>query len=235
LQHGLSHRQVVIVLYGVSAVFALLSLFLLWPTGSSLGLVLAVLGTGIWIGVQRLGYLELGELARVAQRTFEQRQIVINNLAIRRATEELKVARDYDQIRRVLEAAFGSNDFDGFDVRFKLFPGEFHPFPSGDPSQRRSEVSLHWTKAAGRQSLDGHASWTLSLELISSANLHRGALVVHRLYSQRDLQLDINLLTTVFPQALADALDRTLPHSVQVIPHPHPDRDEPALVPAQAG
>src|SRR5437879_2585436 len=106
LQHGMTHRQVVIVLYAVSAVFALLSLFLLWPTGSSLGLVLAVLGIGIWIGVQRLGYLELGELGRVAQRTFEQRQIVINNLAIRRAREELKAARDYDQIRRILEAAF---------------------------------------------------------------------------------------------------------------------------------
>jgi UDP-GlcNAc:undecaprenyl-phosphate GlcNAc-1-phosphate transferase len=38
LQLGLSHREVVIVLYAVSALFALLSLFLLWPTGSSLGL-----------------------------------------------------------------------------------------------------------------------------------------------------------------------------------------------------
>ena len=72
LQRGLSHRQVVIVLYAVSALFALLSLFLLWPTGSTLGLVLAVLGTGIWMGVQHLGYLEFGELRRVAQRTIEQ-------------------------------------------------------------------------------------------------------------------------------------------------------------------
>jgi hypothetical protein len=40
------------------ACFAMLSLFLLWPTGSSLGSVLAVLGIGIWIGVQHLGYLE---------------------------------------------------------------------------------------------------------------------------------------------------------------------------------
>src|SRR5262249_17222002 len=73
LQRGLSHRQVVIVLYAVSALFALLSLFLLWPTGSTLGLVLAVLGTGIWVGVQHLGYLEFGEIRRVAQRTIEQR------------------------------------------------------------------------------------------------------------------------------------------------------------------
>jgi UDP-GlcNAc:undecaprenyl-phosphate GlcNAc-1-phosphate transferase len=123
LQHGLTHRQVVILLYGVSASFAMLSLFLLWPTGSSLGLVLAVLGIGIWIGVQHLGYLEFGELARVAQRTLNQPQIFVNNLAIRRATEELKVARDYEQLRRILLAAFGSNDFDGFELALDLLPG----------------------------------------------------------------------------------------------------------------
>ncbi|MGA9306138.1 MAG: MraY family glycosyltransferase [Candidatus Sulfotelmatobacter sp.] len=220
LQHGLTHRQVVIVLYGVSAVFALLSLFLLWPTGSSLGLVLAVLGIGIWIGVQRLGYLELGELGRVAQRTLGQRQIFINNLAIRRATEELKAARDYQQIRRALEAAFSSNDFDGFDVRFKLFPGETHPSGSAEPAAQpqHGEVSFHWGKSRGSRSLEGLAVWTLSLDLMNSANRRRGVMMVHRLCSQRDLQLDINLLTSAFPVALADALDRTLPHTVRVIP-----------------
>jgi hypothetical protein len=235
LQHGFSHRQVVIVLYGVSAVFALLSLFLLWPTGSSLGLVLAVVGTGIWIGVQRLGYLELGELARVGKRTLEQRQIVINNLAIRRATEELKVVDDYEQLWRVLQAAFNSNDFDGFDVRFKLFPGESCPLVgvANGPQSRRGEVSYQWGKNAASRSLDGVALWTLSLDLVSSSNRHRGALVVRRLYSQRDLQLDINLLTTNFPIALADALDRTLQQSVQmIVPSTQDDR---GYIAAQAG
>jgi hypothetical protein len=221
------------VLYAVSAVFALLSLFLLWPTGSSLGLVLAVMGIGIWIGVQRLGYLELGELGRVAQRTFEQRQIVINNLAIRRATQELKAARDYEQIRRVLEAAFVSNDFDGFHVRFTLFPGESHPLDSVESGvlTRRGEVFFHWDKTRSG-SLEGLAHWTLSLDLISSSNRRRGSLVVHRLYSQRDLQLDINLLTSVFPVALADALDRVLQHAVQVIPSANQDE---GFIAAQAG
>ncbi|HXM66951.1 MAG TPA: MraY family glycosyltransferase [Candidatus Acidoferrum sp.] len=232
LQHGLTHRQVVIVLYAVSAVFALLSLFLLWPTGSSLGLVLAVLGIGIWIGVQRLGYLELGELGRVAQRTFEQRQIVINNLAIRRAIEELKAARDYEQIQRVLEAAFASNDFDGFDVRCKLLPGEIHPDSSVENGvSRRGEVFFHWHKVlVGPQ--EGLAVWTLSLDLVSSSNRRRGALMVHRLYSQRDLQLDINLLTSAFPMVLADALDRALQHTVQVIPSAGQDE---GFMAAQAG
>ncbi len=234
LQHGLSHRQVVIVLYAVSAVFALLSLFLLWPTGSSLGLVLAVLGIGIWIGVQRLGYLELGELGRVAQRTLEQRQIFINNLAVRRATEELKSVRDYGQLRRVLEAAFATNDFDSFDVRVKLFPGEAHPAPAEDSAiqPRLSEVTLRWHKATGPRSLEGLPVWSLSLELVSSSNRRRGSLVVHRRYSQRDLQLDINLLTSTFPTALADAFDRALQH-VQVIPHTA--QDSPEFVAAQAG
>ena len=232
MQHGLTHRQVVILLYGVSAIFALLSLFLLWPTGSSLGLVLAVLGIGIWIGVQHLGYLEFGELARVAQRTLDQRQIVINNLAIRRATEELKVARDYEQVRRILLAAFGSNDFDGFDMMGRLLPGESPPGTSEIPQTRRSEFSFQWNKNGGLKSADDAAIWTLALHLVSSCNRRRGTLVVYRGYSSRDLQLDINLLTSAFPKALADALDRTLSPGAQIIPIPE---QESGLIAAQAG
>jgi hypothetical protein len=230
LQHGMTHRQVVILLYGVSAIFAMLSLFLLWPTGSSLGLVLAVLGIGIWIGVQHLGYLEFGELARVAHRTLDQRQIVINNLAIRRATEELKVARDYEQVRRILVAAFGTNDFDAFDMKVQMFPGE--DLHSDAAQSRRSDPSFHWSKVGRAMSFEGLSEWNLSLDLHSNGNRRRGTFVVHRLYAQRDLQLDINLLTSTFPTALADALDRTLLPAVQVIAIPE---QENGLIAAQAG
>jgi len=230
LQHGMTHRQVVILLYGVSAVFAMLSLFLLWPTGSSLGLVLAVLGIGIWIGVQHLGYLEFGEIARVAHRTLNQPQIFVNNLAIRRATEELKVARDFEQVRRILAAAFGSNDFDGFELRLELLPGELAPADSS--SSRRTTNSFRWQKPGVIKSPNGSAVWSIALDLMSSANRHRGSLMVHRNYSTRELQLDVNLLTTAFPTALADALDRTLAHSAQVIALPGQDS---SLMEAQAG
>jgi len=230
LQHGLTHRQVVILLYGVSAIFAMLSLFLLWPTGSSLGLVLAVLGIGIWIGVQHLGYLEFGELARVAQRTFDQPQIFVNNLAIRRAAEELKVARDYDQVRRILLAAFGSNDFDGFELKLDL-PGEPEFLPSGDSLAARAG-SFQWRKPAVPQFANGTALWTIALALHSSGNRRCGTLTLQREYCDRDLQLDVNLLTSIFPTALADALDRTLPHSAQVIPLPTQDA---TFITAQAG
>jgi UDP-GlcNAc:undecaprenyl-phosphate GlcNAc-1-phosphate transferase len=233
LQHGLTHRQVVILLYGVSAIFALLSLFLLWPTGSSLGLVLAVLGIGIWIGVQHLGYLEFGELARVAHRTLDQPQIFVNNLAIRRATEELKVARDYDQVRRILTAAFSSNDFDSFDLKLEPQSGEpVSSDPDAASAARRNPSSFRWSRPGASKLAEGAPVWSIALDLLSSANRHRGTLTVQRRYSQSNLQLDINLLTSTFPTALADALDRTLTHGAQVIALPGQDA---ALVTAQAG
>ncbi len=203
LQRGLSHRQVVIVLYAVSALFALLSLFLLWPSGSTLGLVLAVLGTGIWFGVQHLGYLEFGELARAAHRTLEQRSIFINNLAIRRATEELKVARDYPQVRRILEAAFSANDFDGFELQVvSRKPSTSDVFDQ--------EISYRWTKPAFPRQSHEWSTWHINMDLITTANRARGRLSIYRLYGDRPLLLDINLLTSLFPVALADALDRVL-------------------------
>ena len=232
LQHGLTHRQVVILLYGVSAGFAMLSLFLLWPTGSSLGLVLAVLGIGIWIGVQHLGYLEFGEIARVAQRTLNQPQIFVNNLAIRRATEELKVARDYEQVRCILLAAFGSNDFDGFELLLHLRPGETVPLELIEPASGRKPSSFRWSKPGVPMSADSSSAWKLSLHLLTTANHSRGTLSVHRLYSARDLQLDVNLLTREFPVALADALDRTLMHAAELIALPTQDS---SLIAAQAG
>lgn len=205
LQRGMSHRQVVIVLYGVSAIFALLSLFLLWPTGSTLGLVLAVLGTGIWIGVQHLGYLEFGELRRVAQRTVEQPQIFVNNLAIRRAAEELKTAADFQELCRILDAGFEKNDFDGFELRAELTAA----------SQELTVVQpmmcphVRWRKP-GSEVVPGFGNtWSLHLDLVSAGNHYCGTLVVFRSYARRDLQVDINLLASIFAPSLADALHRT--------------------------
>ena len=217
LQRGLSHRQVVIVLYAVSAMFALLSLFLLWPTGSTLGLVLAVLGTGVWMGVQHLNYLEFGEIRRVAQRTMEQRQVFINNLAIRRATEELKASSDFNQICRVLAAAFGGNDFDGFELRLRRKSAAQAPARMLSPV----ETDYRWTKPGARFSHEMVTAWNLSLDLVAANNRRWGSLTLYRQYGERTLQIDVNLLVSVFPVALADALDRTFaPVEIAVLDAP---------------
>jgi hypothetical protein len=205
LQRGMSHRQVVILLYGVSAIFALLSLFLLWPTGSTLGLVLAVLGIGIWIGVQHLGYLEFGELRRVAQRTMEQRQVFVNNLAIRRAAEELKGAQDFQGLCRILSTAFEANDFDAFELRAEL-PSYLEGFSIVQPT-----VCPHvrWRKQGTLVDPSFGNTWSLNLDLVTTDNRYCGTLLIFRGYANRDLTVDVNLLTTTFAKALADALYQT--------------------------
>jgi UDP-GlcNAc:undecaprenyl-phosphate GlcNAc-1-phosphate transferase len=231
LQLGLSHRQVVITLYAVSALFALLSLFLLWPSGDMLGLVLAVLGTGVWIGVQHLGYMEFGELRRVAQRTIE-RQILINNLAIRRATEELKVASDYTQLGRILVAALAGNDFDAFDLRLRSQPATFPAINGLHLISAWGEIPcLRWTKPGSHFAQELTSAWCLTLDLVTTKNSRCGSMTIYRLYTDRELQFDINLLTSVFPVALADALDRVATPVIDIIPTAD---QHPELVSAQA-
>ena len=171
----------------------------------------AVVGTGVWLGVQHLNYIEFGELRRVAQRTIDQRHIVINNLSLRRAVEQLKAAGDFNQVRSVLVAAFDSNDFDAFELHLKSLPGDL-AVPA--------EVSrpFHWSKFPHMVAISAQPSWKLTLDLVSTSNQRRGSLVVYRMYSPRDLQLDVNLLTSEFPATLADALERVLTMPPVLVP-----------------
>ncbi|MBV9179995.1 MAG: undecaprenyl/decaprenyl-phosphate alpha-N-acetylglucosaminyl 1-phosphate transferase, partial [Acidobacteria bacterium] len=227
LDRGLSHRQVVIVLYGVSAMFALLSLFLLWPTGSTIGLVLAVLGTGIWMGVQHLGYPEFGEIRRIAQRTIEQRHILVNNLAIRRATEELKVAQSLSEITQILMAAFTANDFDAFELRTERVAARYGMRVVGESSRYR----FLWRKSQHSRCADLEKAWSLRLDLLSPSNQRCGEFTIFRTYAHRDLQLDINLLTAAFATALANAVERATIQEQEFLT----SAEKTMLVPAQAG
>lgn len=218
LQRGLSQRQVAITLYAVSALFALLSLFLLWPTDRTLGLVLAVLGTGVWIGVQRLGYLEFGELKRVAHRTIE-RQVLINNLAIRRATEELKVTKDYTQLCRILMAALSTNDFDAFELRLQFCPIELPEVRGLHVTSGWGEAPcLRWTQVGSYVGHELVSAWSLTLDLVTSRHGRCGSMTVYRQYTDRDLQLDLNLVISAFPVVLADALERCFTPAAEVLP-----------------
>jgi hypothetical protein len=142
------------------------------------------------------------------------------------------VARNFEQIQHILTAAFGSNDFDGFQLNLDLGRGQMISFADlGAGVSEDSENSFRWTKP-GIKALNSSSLWTIALSLLSSSNRACGTLRIYRLYSRRDLQLDVNLLTAIFPTALADALDRTLTQPVEVITMPE---QEPSLLPAQAG
>jgi UDP-GlcNAc:undecaprenyl-phosphate/decaprenyl-phosphate GlcNAc-1-phosphate transferase len=202
LERGFSQRQVVLILYSVSAACGLLSLFLLYPSGSLVGIVLFVIGAGVWMGVQHLGYHEFLELGRVAHRSFEQKKIIVNNLAIRRATEALSSSENIESVETILREAFETNDFDGFNLALDPGLACLH-----DEGKRRSQ--LEWHRSNGSE--NGVASeWTLTFDLKRPSDQTLGTFSVYRGCRTSPLLVDINLLIDRFNIALAGALDRAV-------------------------
>jgi hypothetical protein len=72
----------------------------------------------------------------------------------------------------------------------------------------------------------------LSLDLLTSTNRRRGSMAVYRGYTEKPLQLDVNLLTSEFPSALANALDRSVIRAVETASPAERDR---GVLEAQAG
>jgi len=203
MERGYSHKQVVVLLYGVSALCGLLSLFLLFPGQQTTAVVLFILAAGIWFGVQYLGYPEFLELGRVARRTVEQKQVIKNNVAIRRAKERLAQACTFAEICKILETAFEANDFDAFRLGIHP-PADWFEEPRGFLPD---SCAYHtWQKDPLANALSGR--WTLTLELRTSRDQPQGFFSIYRLRDDQPLMIDLNLIGARFSTALANALQR---------------------------
>jgi hypothetical protein len=201
LQRGLSHRQAVVVLYAVSACFALVSLPLLSPKSGTIAVVLSVVGLGVFFGLQHLGYHEVDELRRMARRTWGQKTIISNNLAIHRATDELASAETVRDVVRILEAAFAAHDYDGFEFSFTpdlpAFYGSSCMIAPFQYAWRREEEEGNRTRG-----------WELRLELLSKSGDVRGCFSINRSYAKSSLRSDVDCLTAEFASVLSAALQR---------------------------
>jgi hypothetical protein len=195
------------MLYGVCAVLGLASLLLLYPQGSATGIVLTVLGIGTFFGVQHLGYHEFAELGRAAKRTVDQKQVIVNNLSVRRATEELASADDLESVYTILKSAFATNEFDSFDLMFR--PPHYDHEIVAHPFVKTYDGSYQavWRK---HRATTANACWQLSLALNSSVLGQNASFTVHRGQTTRNLLFDINLLAGEFQTALSNALERAL-------------------------
>ena len=143
------------------------------------------------------------------------------------------MASDYDQLCRILVAAFNSNDFDAFELTARLLLTEHHSLERlATLASNHGEVHYRWSRP-GTPILPGAAAaWSLTLDLVSTSNRRRGSLIVQRRYSEHPLQLDVNLLTSEFPVALADALDRIVSLAADLAT---PKGQDEGFVEAQAG
>jgi UDP-GlcNAc:undecaprenyl-phosphate GlcNAc-1-phosphate transferase len=207
LKRGMSQRQVVLVLYAASGLFALLSLMML-RGGSSVIVVLIVLGAAVWVALQRLGYQEFRELRRLGQRTIEQKRVIVNNMAIRRGIERLSHANSFEDICEVLDTTFEENEFDAFELIYeapvaldKRAALPMRPGPTGG-------LSYVWRKSNQITPADEkHTNWNLRLGLVVEGQ-RCGMFSLCRQFSDRPLLVDINLLAPEFAAQLTAALER---------------------------
>src|SRR6185503_7495552 len=156
---------------------------------------------------RKLGYHEFNELGRAAHRAIDQKRIISNNLALRRAGSKLNEARSLLQICSVLQEAFEANEFDGYQLSIER---------ECDQSPLASEIALLSRVRSGHEHYAWHKpiengaeeqslthNWSLTLELETEDNQRCGCFSLYRMRGDRALLVDLSLLTGEFRTALA--------------------------------
>jgi UDP-GlcNAc:undecaprenyl-phosphate/decaprenyl-phosphate GlcNAc-1-phosphate transferase len=205
LGHGISHRQAVLVLYGVSACFGLLSLFLLYPASTTVFGVSMVVGIGVLVGVKQLRYHEFLEVGRLANRTFSQRQVIANDVNIRRATEALRSCSSLPEFCQILEDCLKPAGIDGFGISFSSeLPDERKVYPFTHLGG--SKLHFFWD----RSMTSSETNWSLSFGLRKRDGDRLGAFTLYRKDSSAPLWLDVEVFTAAgFCNAVARVIEKT--------------------------
>jgi UDP-GlcNAc:undecaprenyl-phosphate/decaprenyl-phosphate GlcNAc-1-phosphate transferase len=201
---GISHRQAVLVLYGVSACFGLLSLFLLHPAGALVAAVLGAVVIGVPFGLKQLHYHEFLELGHAANRTLNQRQVIANDINIRRAQEQLPGCTSLMQFCQVLQQCFRPVGFDGFSLNLSPETAagpEIFPFTQLGSSKLR----FFWNHALRHS----ETASSLSFSLVKQNGRRLGTFTLYRKNASRPLLMDMEILTaTGFTNTIAAVVEK---------------------------
>lgn len=205
LSRGISHRDAVLMLYGVSACFGLLSLFLLHhPASMRVGVVLTIIGAGILLGVGQLKYYEFLELGHMANRTLVQRQVMANDINIRRAPEALQSCNSLLKFCQTLQQCLKPAGFDGFGIYITAG----RPTDLAVQSFTRigaSKLRFFWNRSLRLSS----TNWSLSFSLKKKNGDRLGDFVLYRKNASSPLLIDLEILTTTaFADAVAEVVER---------------------------
>jgi hypothetical protein len=196
MELGLSQRQAVAVLYGVSALFAVMSLAFLYPSRLVAVPVVAILVLLIFFGIRALNYHEFDELERFASRLRQQKQVAASNIAVHKAADQLATVDGALAIITVLEQYLRS-EFESF--RIMLDPG--HWLTLDDEPTRVLERS--WSRHGGQDKL------VLTMDLATQRHGKIGRIsLVHN--SSKRLLADSSLLQGEFRSSLGCALEHCI-------------------------
>jgi UDP-GlcNAc:undecaprenyl-phosphate GlcNAc-1-phosphate transferase len=204
LGRGISHRQAVLVLYGVSACFGLFSLLLLNPGGAAVAAVLALVGIGVLIGVQQLRYHEFSELGHVATRTLNQRHVIANDISIRRAADALESCASLPQFCQILRQCLEPIGFDGFGLYLSSgLPREIELCPLNRVSD--SKLQFLWNQIQ----TSSETNWSLTFSLMKRNGKQLGGFTLYRKNTASPLLMDLEIITTSgFSGAVAASVEK---------------------------
>ena len=121
---GHSPRRVALLMFGVSGLLALASILLLSPDLQLVGIVYAILGVAIFLGLQRLRVPEFLELRRTLARGLRQPRVIGRSVALREAVEALSDAGSLEEMLAEIGRAFEKTDFLEAEIRFVGEPGD---------------------------------------------------------------------------------------------------------------
>jgi UDP-GlcNAc:undecaprenyl-phosphate GlcNAc-1-phosphate transferase len=222
LERGWSQRRVVLVLYGVCAMFGLAAMMFVNSGNGLTAVVLFVVGAAVVLALGKLRYHEVDELrASVKRNIGERRARAANNLKMRRACQAVSAAATLDAL------------FEG--VREVLESGQFVYAAAELSCNGHLEVNeLALALAEQNQSMctaainEGRIQWTWKRDDFKDVDVpdsdrfwamrfplagEQGALGYLNLYRQFDTEVllfDVNYLTAVFQPAMAKAVERIL-------------------------
>jgi hypothetical protein len=202
VRRGLSQREAVLTLYAVTAGFGFLSLVLLQQR-RAVALVLAVMGIGIFLGVQQLRYQEFAELLSVLQRVTRRRQILANHVALRQAAEKLRECHDLGAMCEILQDTLEPIGFDA--VRFRKLGENGYCSEMLQPMQYSPDGS--WLLSWYAHEI-AEPAWELKLDLATDSTKRWGYFSLIRMSNQDSLPLDVNMLTEEFRISLSGAIER---------------------------
>jgi hypothetical protein len=213
LRRGFNHRQAVIILYAVCAMFSLFGLMLLNPARNRTALILFVMGIGIVLGVQHLRYAEFHALRyKIAKGMARGRQELAVDVQVRRGSAELKLAQDADQLFATLKELFRASDLDSVALEF----AESAPFRqlAGAGGDSRSQTGWNWTWTREEVDLEellaSNRCWSLRVPLCAEEGDLLGTLTFYRDLDRGAIAMDLTQVCGLLRQELSGALERLL-------------------------
>ena len=199
LDRGFNARQVVSIIYAVSATFALGSMLFLNPSARSWGVMLVMAGAGVTLAGRFLRLHELNELARALRRGIQQPLILARNAQLRSAVEHLNTVDTFDGLLDVIAELFGSREFD--EVLMVVRPRDDSIPPKFWKLEDRRFMPRTIERRADEWSIDFPFEGGATGEWI-------GELQLLRRFGRPTLLVDLNLVLELLRPALLGAAKR---------------------------